>query len=279
MPVKPLRTHFVIPDTQAKAGVPTDHLSWVGEYAAEKKPDRIIHLGDHADMPSLSSYDKGTKSMEGRRHTTDIEAANSAFDILNAPITKEVKRTSKLKNPWKPGRDLLLGNHEDRINRAVEFNPQLEGTLGIDNLNYTQHGWKVHKFLKPVEFDGVWYSHYWYNPLTGNSYGGTVENRLKTIGHSFTQGHTQTLMHGIRFVAGKAQHGLIAGACYLHSESYKGFQGNAHWRGVIVKHEVSGGSYDPMFVSLGYLCRKYEGVDLDKFLAKKYKLSLDGLPL
>jgi hypothetical protein len=83
-------------------------------------------------------------------------------------------------------------------------------------------------------------------------------------------GHQQTLDYAIRFVAGGSQHGLIAGACYLHDEDYKGPQGNAHWRGVIVKHQVEDGSYDPMFVSLDYLCRRYEGVSLAKFTSHPY---------
>jgi len=49
--------HLVIPDTQVKPNSPTDHLRWAGLYAAEKKPDVIIHIGDHFDMPSLSSWD------------------------------------------------------------------------------------------------------------------------------------------------------------------------------------------------------------------------------
>ena len=107
--------------------------------------------------------------------------------------------------------------------------------------------------------------------MTGKPYGGqNIETRLKTIGHTFSMGHQQTLMYGLRFVAGKSQHGLVAGACYLHDEDYKGPQGNAHWRGIIVKHQVKDGSYDPMFISLDYLCRRYEGSSLENFLSKKY---------
>lgn len=51
-----MRTHLVIPDTQAKDGVPNDHLGWIGEYIMDRRPDCIIHLGDHADMPALFSW-------------------------------------------------------------------------------------------------------------------------------------------------------------------------------------------------------------------------------
>ena len=39
--------HLVIPDTQADPGRPDDHMEWAGHYAVDKKPDVIIHIGDH----------------------------------------------------------------------------------------------------------------------------------------------------------------------------------------------------------------------------------------
>jgi len=268
-------THIMIPDTQAKLDVPTDHLNWIGMFIVEEyhnKNIKIIHIGDHADMPSLSQYDKGMKKMEGRRYQDDLDSANEAWRILNQPFYdyNEYRKKGKQKM-WNPERYITLGNHEDRINRAINANPQLEGMLGLDKLDYARSGWNVSDFTQPIWLDGVAYSHFFYNPMTGKPYGGqNIETRLKTIGHTFSMGHQQTLMYGLRFVAGKSQHGLVAGACYLHDEDYKGPQGNAHWRGIVVKHQVKDGSYDPMFVSLDYLCRRYEGSSLENFMSKKY---------
>ena len=74
--------HAVIPDVQAKPGQDFSFLTAVGEYLVEKKPDRWICIGDFADMPSLSSYDVGKKSFEGRRYQADIVAANEAMNAL-----------------------------------------------------------------------------------------------------------------------------------------------------------------------------------------------------
>lgn len=265
------RTHLIIPDTQAKAGVPTDHLRWIGEYIVEKQPDVIVHIGDHADMPSLSSYDVGKAAFEGRRYTLDIDAANEAFDVLCAPMDRHNANCRQWKmKQYLPERHITLGNHEYRIVRAANDDPKLGGLISTDDLNFTAHGWKVHPFLEPVELDGVWYAHYWANPMSGRPYGGAAATRLKTIGHSFVMGHQQTLDYAVRFLAnGDQQFGLIAGASYLHREDYLGPQGNAHWRGVIVLHQVEGGAADPMFVSLDYLCRKYEGVRLAEFLKEQ----------
>jgi hypothetical protein len=271
-PIDGLSTHLVIPDTQAKDGVPTAHLEWLAQYIIDRKPDKIIHLGDHADMPSLSLYDKGKKSFEGRRYRIDIEAANKAFDILNSGLKRyNSDRKFHKKKLYQPEKHLLLGNHEHRIIRAIEDDAKLDGTIGVEDLNYTEHGWTVHEFLEPVDLDGVLYAHYWANPMSGRPYAGTAATRLKTLGHSFTMGHQQTLDYATRFLAnGQQQCGLVAGAFYLHDEEYKTVQGNAHWRGVIVKHQVSNGSYDPMFVSVDYLCRRYEGKPLEKFMARVF---------
>ena len=268
--------HIMIPDTQIRPGVPLDQLEWIGQYIvdefAQKPSVKIMHIGDHADMPSLSTWDYGKREMEGRRYREDIEAANKGFDVLNKPLRDyNLKRALSHRAKWEPEKHIFLGNHENRIVRATSLDAKLDGTISVDDLNYKEHGWNVHNFLAPVNIDGVIYSHYFYSPMTGKPYGGTsIDTRLKNIGHTFTMGHQQTLMYGLRFVDGKSQHGLVAGACYLHDEDYKGPQGNAHWRGIIVKHEVYDGSYDPMFVSLNYLCRRYEGMTLDRFTLKKY---------
>lgn len=262
--------HLVIPDTQVRPGVPTVHLEWIGQYIVDAFAGddlTIIHLGDHWDMHSLSSYDRGTARMEGRRIADDIIAGNQAFDLLNLPL---VAHNEGKRKKWLPRRVFLHGNHEHRITRAVEETAQLDGLLSLDLLNASEWGWEVHPFLEVVEIDGVAYSHYFYNPLTGRPYGGqNIDTRLKTIGRSFTMGHQQVLMHGVRTLpTGSMQHGLVCGAAYLHSEEYRGPQGNAEWRGIVVCNQVEDGSYDPAFVSLDYLCRRYEGVRLSEFLEK-----------
>lgn len=251
----------MIPDSQVRPGVRLDYLDWIGQYAAKRRPDVIVHLGDFADMHSLSSYDRGKTSFEGRRYTADIDAACEGWERLNAPIDAEMKRSK-----WRPQRVILLGNHEDRITRAADDDSRVHGLISLDDLPYSASGWEVEPFLKPRFIDGVGYAHYWYRPNSGRPYSGAIETRLKNIGHTFTQGHEQTLGYAVMPTAsGEMRQGLVAGACYLHDEGYKSWQGNDHWRGVIVKHEVRRGTYDPMFVSLGYLAREYGGKPLYRF--------------
>src|SRR5678815_4970574 len=94
------RVHMVIPDVQAKPNVEHDHMEWIANYAIEKRPDVIICLGDWADMPSLSLYDKGKRCYEGRRYTKDIDAAN--FSLERFERTLEEYNRSHPENPYNP---------------------------------------------------------------------------------------------------------------------------------------------------------------------------------
>ncbi len=244
------RKHFVIPDVQAKPGVPLKHLEWAGMYAAEKRPDVIVCIGDFADMPSLSLYDRGKKQFEGRRYKADIEAAHKAMELLMRPIVNEPG--------YSPELIMTLGNHEHRIVRATDDDCKLDGTIGLHDLGYSEWGWKVVPFLEVVEIDGVHYSHYFYNPNSGKPYAGTAHTKLKNIGMTFVMGHQQGIDVAMRELPnGKKQCGVVAGSFYQHIEDYKGPQGNGHWRGCLMLHEVNSGDFDLMQISLDYLKRRY----------------------
>jgi hypothetical protein len=240
---------IIIPDTQVCPDENLDHLKWIGQYIAERKPDAVIHLGDHWDMPSLSSYEKrGSRWFEGKRYLADIQAGNKGLELIEEGLDGFSPTTK-----W-----LLRGNHEFRIERAVSEDPKLDGVIGYHDFNDVSLGWTPFDFLKPVEYGGVYFSHYWYAPGTGRPYSGTIENQLRAIGHSFTAGHTQGLKWGRRELAtGQVQIGLVAGSAYRHNEAYRGYQATSEWRGIVVKFELEDGSYDPMMVSLNYLERRY----------------------
>jgi len=254
-------THLMIPDTQCKPNIDMSYLDWLGQYIVDKKPEVIVHIGDHADMPSLSSYDKGKGKAEGKRVQKDIEASIEGMNRLLRPlrILQDLELETFGKVLYKPKMVLTLGNHEERIMRHVNDNPELQGFLSYDNLRYEDMGWEVYDFLKPVTINGVSYCHFMANPMSGKPYGGMAMNVLKNVGESFCMGHKQTLDVATRFLpaSGRQQWAIIAGAYYEHDEGYKGHQGNHHWRGIVMQHNVKNGSFNPMFVNLEYLKNKY----------------------
>jgi hypothetical protein len=250
-----LSRHLLIPDVQAKKGVPNRHLRWVGKYIAAKQPDVVVQIGDFGDIPSLSSYDKGKKSHEGRRYQRDLEAVWEAMDVLMEPIAKT--------RGYKPRLVLTLGNHEERILRAVESNSELEGTMGISDLRYEQYGWEVYDFLDVAKIDGISYSHFFPRSSSGKvvqTRNGAPNAKAQLVreGQSCTAGHAQGIDIACLPLAGKLQWGLIAGSCYLHKEGYLGPQGNRHWQGVVLKNGVKNGTYSPVLVDLDYLRQRFD---------------------
>ena len=251
--------HFIIPDVQTKPGVPNNHLTWAGHYIADKKPDVIICIGDFSDMPSLSSYDKGKKAFEGRRYVKDIEAATEAMDKLMAPIKLEMLKWNgrNKKAKWNPRFVLTLGNHEDRITRAINDDPKLEGLISLKDLPYKD--WEVIPYLDTVSIDGVVYSHFFTSGVMGRPV--SSARALTTKKHcSCVMGHVQRKEVDIQYTAtGKRITGIFAGCYYQHDEDYLNAQGNAAaWHGCWMLHQVQEGEFDEMPVSLEYLRGRYE---------------------
>ena len=241
-----------------RSGVCTDHIEALGNYIEEKRFEKIIVAGDWWDMPATSNWNTA-REQEGLRVVDDIDSGNKAMHKLWRAVEKRNKNHSKWKmKQYRPEKYFLFGNHEVHLERLWDKSPMLERLVGYDNLALEQYGFKVYPFLQPVCIDGIYYCHYFVNPNSGRPIGGMMETRLKNIGCSFTQGHYQSFLYGERETsAGQRLHGLVAGAFYMHDEPYKGPQGNGHWRGVVVKNEVSDGTYDIMKISLNYLLRKY----------------------
>lgn len=246
------RKHLYIPDPQVKKGVPINHAHWIAQYAIDKHVDVVVLGGDVYDLPSLSSYDKrGSKKVEGRRLLDDLDAGDRFLEILAETWTKR---------RFKPALHVTLGNHENRLARAIDENPQqLEGI--VRDFAFERFGWTVHPFLKPVEIDGVRYAHFFPNSSSGavtQTKRGAPSARAQVQRQlcSATAGHQQGLDVAIVPTASGLRRGLIAGSCYLHDEDYMGPLNN-YWRGVILKHAVEGGDYALCEVPLAFLETKY----------------------
>ena len=246
--------HLIIPDVQVKPGVPTEHLTWAGKYAAEKKPDVIVCIGDFADLPSLSVYDVGKKSFEGRTYTADVEATRRAMSLFLSPIQREIERSQ---GNWNPQRILTLGNHENRIARAINSDRKLDKLLSIRDLGYHESGWDVMPYLRVKTIHGVSYSHYFTSGVLDRPV--TSARALLTKRHcSAVMGHVQRRDIAYDYTAeGRQITAIFAGCFYQHDEDYMSPQGNKHWRGIWMLHNVNNGEFDEMPISMNYLRARY----------------------
>ena len=246
-------TIFVIGDLQVKQDVSLDYIHHIGAYIARKQPDIIIQIGDWFDNAALSSYDRGQLSAEGKRLSADIKAGNDAIRILGEYIRSVAG--------YNPRKVITLGNHEDRIQRFVNENPALEGFLGNHLYDFEQYGWEVYDFLTPCIIEGIAFVHYVVAVNTGKPLGNALAGRLEKVGTSFVMGHQQTFAYHERSLqlTGDMQMALVVGACYSHDESYKGVQGNHHFRGCVMLYEVQDGYAMHKKITLRHMKDVYEG--------------------
>lgn len=250
------KTIAVIPDCQVKPDVDFTYLKNVGRFLAEKQPDIIIQIGDFADMPSLSSYDKGKKSYEGKRIIKDLEAARDAMEYLLSPIKDFNAKAKKNKEKqYKPRLILTCGNHEERITRAINEDPKLDGFLKLTDLPYGD--WEVYPFLEVVQVEGICFSHYFTTGVMGRPVTNAKMLLLKKH-QSCVMGHVQKMEIATDYKAdGTMLTGLFAGCCYEHDEDYLGAQGNNHFRGIHMLYDVKDGEFHTHSITLKYLKERY----------------------
>lgn len=249
--------HLFIPDTQVRDGVDTDHIRRAGLLALDRKPDVIVVIGDWWDMPSLSTHTPAQKiAYDNHNYNRDLKAGIRAMELFLAPIQQyNLHQRAMRKAQYKPTMIFTMGNHEYRLDRLEEQQPILKGVLPTPERYLIDKGFIVAPFKQPVTVDGVTYCHYC--PQTKAP--GAVERAhliMQRRNSSWTVGHTQDIDYYVSKHYPRLQC-IISGSFYTHDEGYKDGS-NDHWRGLVYKRNVVGGTYDPEFISIDGLRAMYE---------------------
>lgn len=257
------RRHLLIPDAHARPNESLERFRWLGNLIMETMPDVIIDIGDWWDMESLCSYDKGTKSFEGRRYKHDIEAGHQADELAFGQIVRyNNSRSRKKKKHYSPLILRTTGNHEQRISKAIQRQPELEGAISMDDLRSRLPSLNVvvSPFLRPHIVDDIAYCHYFVSGVMGKPIGSAAQMLKKqfmscTAGHMHARDWSEgTRADGVRMQA------LICGAYHDpdHRSSFADTQAQGlWWNGVHIKDNVSQGNYDRTELSVERLKMMY----------------------
>lgn len=253
------KTHLVIPDSHAHPNFHNDRADWLSQLIIDVRPDVVIHIGDSADLPSLSSYDKGKRSFHGKTYRADINAHLDFQERLWAPIKARKKRL--------PRSVFLHGNHENRIEKALDLSPELVGTIGFRDLDLEQWYDDIvpYRGTTPgvIDVDGIEYAHYFISGTMGRPAGGlhpaytllSKRHTSSTCGHLHT---TDFCMHAAGS-GGRIMASVVG--CYQDYDSdWAGESNRLWWRGVLVKRNVENGQYDPQWISIEALRKEYADV-------------------
>lgn len=255
------RDHLIIPDDHAMPGEDMRRYEWLGNYIIEHQPEVIVKLGDSWDMPSLCSYDKGKKEFVYRSVKDDIEAGHKSEEIMFKPMMEYNATMSKWKKKkYDPLVLKLIGNHEIRVQRLLDYEPRWEGTIDMNVFKTRQDIREtVVDFLDFAILDNIAYSHYFVSGTMGRPFS-SARAMLNKRGMSCTMGHNHGLdTHLLSKPTGELIRGLIAGS--FHDPDHASFAGpqvdELWWNGLIHKHDVLNGDYDMEEINVTRLQRMY----------------------
>lgn len=183
------------------------------EFLADFKPDVLVLPGDFCDFECISKFNKSKwKIKEGKRLSTDYARANKMLDRINEAIT------------WDCEKVFIIGNHEQRVNWAIEESPQeMEGFAELEN-NLHLDGWKL------IPYNGI-YTVGSMNFIHGSRYNQTHAkyNAMEYDGQIFSwHVHTSQVFTLKNILEGLPKQGVSVGCMCSRNPSYRENQPN-HW--------------------------------------------------
>ena len=241
---------LVIPDTHCEPGDRCERAKWIGRLAAQEEPSHIVHLGDLADMGSMSSYE----AFKSSGYLDDCKTSELFLRLLSESAG----------DAWGRARTVFLeGNHEARTRKFVKDHPELDGTLDLADLGVYRYFDKVLEWNGGPdvwEHAGIMFAHYIQNRM-GRAIGGVNHGRslLLQCMQSVVVGHSHTLHYNsIPLPSNKHIHALVAGCCFEQDHAYAGQNNKRYWRGVAMLHDVKDGEYDLELWSIHRLKRNFK---------------------
>jgi len=150
-----IKRGIFITDTHWQQDVPL-HPAYlaVKSFAKYFKPDIVVHGGDVGEWEFLMSInEKKLKLINGKTYMREYDTINRELDFW-----KEVAKDKLY---------LLLGNHDERIYKAIEKNPMLEGLVEWEN-RVDLKGVKFYRWRQPeqpVRIGVPYFAHGWYTNL------------------------------------------------------------------------------------------------------------------
>jgi hypothetical protein len=131
------------------------HWSWelFLKFVKDFKPDILVDGGDHLDLPYISSFNKEKLLLlEGKRLKEDFDALSDELAILRQSCDRML---------------FLEGNHEERLKRAIEKQPLLQGMAELEsNIDFKGLDIEYYPLLKqPVKIGKLHFLHGSYTGL------------------------------------------------------------------------------------------------------------------
>jgi len=206
---------LVLPDIHlrpAMNGVPsgedTETLSALQRYVANYPWNQVVMLGDLMDFDCISTHNiNKLRLVEGRRIQRDYDHGNRFLDSWQRATPGAV---------W----TLIEGNHDERIERYIDANPALEGSLEVEaKLDLKSRGIRWVRFWSKGEIYSIGNAHFGHGLYTNKYH---AEKHAAEYGVCFFYGHTHDVQEMPKSLRGadKAIVGQSMGCLCRYDQPY-----------------------------------------------------------
>lgn len=260
-----------IPDAHIRPGQNLRRWEALGNFILERQPNYVVQGGDLFEAEPLYGI-TSKKSWTPKSETVvsveqELETGVKASELLWGPLNKQ---NAKLKAQKRKQIDieshLCLGNHDARIQHFVRVNLEFfQERWGVDDpmndvLNQEDYWTFVHEYQKPIEIEGVLFSH---NYTSGTATASTLDTILKLTSQSAVGYHS----HKGEWTWSQTTTGrptpIVQSGWFFDPEegtpNWVGPQGGRNWwNGFVVLNDLDGtGKFDPEFFNTERLIREY----------------------
>lgn len=139
-------------------------LTWMARYASEHRIERIVQVGDWSTFDSVNMHDDNK--------TWAARTKPGIKDDLDNLRQSHAAWRRGMDSDYRPKLDFLAGNHENRLERFENSNPEAHGTFTLArDETFLQFGWKTRPYGELFYLDGVAFTHHPTNGA-GRAFGG-----------------------------------------------------------------------------------------------------------
>lgn len=256
-------TTLILPDAHTTPERNFERFKALSRYIITTQPDNIANLGDFGTYDSISAWNKNRKlTLEGQRFEAEIEAANKALDLIESEISKfNVVKSKGKKAQYRPFKLFIKGNHEDRIDRYLDENPQMQGLINHDKLlKLNERKWLAIDYKDDYYIHGTAFTH---APIHngGQAISGkyVCAKALDLYSKSVIFGHTHRLQIDSRRSKGDNLRIAMTSGCFFDIDpQYAKGSPKEYWKGIHRIVHTNDGQFEIVDqISLDRLLKEY----------------------
>lgn len=244
-----------------------DHWRGIGKLIVERRPEKVVMMGDFCSFDSLSHWNaskKGNRMLEGKRYLAEIACANEALDYLLQPLLElQAYQREIHKQLYRPELVFITGNHDNWCTDYSNSNPEMHGFVAWEQqLQLRERGFRIIPDKGKYFSDGICFMHAPINAAGKQVAGNTAVRTALTLTNQslvFAHTHRKEGICATRVGSHDLIQVLTVGCCF-HGEAGEYVRGatTSEWRGVVLLHTWdTPGRFDVEEVSLERLAREY----------------------